>query len=739
MAQLRNEIELDIQQCFIEKESNYRNNVQRLTIERDELQALVQQHDQKIEAAKEKCEDARKDVRDVRSELEFIRKEKMELEAKCNILERTVQDQLSGASELSGVKERLEQKSEELRGRTEQFAELQRTFTNLESHKTNLQVLCEQQQVEISQHPAAIESLRQEVDSERQEQQRSTQAAIQLAHKKTLALKNEREDLHAKLEQVQTKDSKLKNRQAALVLERDSLRHRIAELELGNEDSATQLRSVQEGHADKLREYDENIDTLRRHHERSESARKEAEAKLQLQKTEHLKKIEFDRQKYESIVQRLQEDLNMIKSGKTSIRSGQQEISPSSGSLDTFARDLHNINSGKGRKKVNRGNNSVLNISGTPGTLVETFPQHTNTSRRVPAREHSDTLFDEASQDQDGSDRLINSHVVSIVDPAAEQVEDTHEIVEMLMSFEEETEKPARVSLKGLQRQVTNTTDQSSLSASIPSDELAQLREESQDIRRPSTPVLHGRVQVSDTQRSSQERVPETPSLLDNASGSTLNSSESYDRPRSQANTASRLMPPPGSKSQHHSHHGISPAIRIKPTDSRTEDSKPGQVSRTGTDSLATSAYQSTSSPHHTSRVSDPTGIERSGRTSSTMEHSKGRKRQGTSERDESPKRQRTSSQSLPAHPSSGSRSRSSHPSRPSASPALSSQSRVQPPSSTVARRLASRTSSSSNRDQPRTQQSSASRSSTTTTAYHVYGRHQTRSKSESTTCLSKA
>jgi hypothetical protein len=726
---LRHDVEKEIQQGFTEKESDYRNSIHQLTTEQAELQVLVQQHDEEIRAAKERCEEAKKGVSDTMAELEFTRQEKAELEAKCRNLQRVTLNRPSNGSEISNLGERLHQKSEELRSNTEELAELQRAFAQLESSKTNLQVSCEQQQAEISQHSSSVESLRQETDLERQEEQRCYQSAIQLAQKKTNALNKEKEDLQAKLDQVLVHGTKLTNAQAALILERDDLRHRNTKLEAGKQDDAAQLLRLQEEHAEKLHRYEENVDSLQRLQQHLDSACKEAEAKIQLQKTEHLKKIEFDRQKYESIVKGLQQELDQIRVAKLSRPIDRQDRSPSQDSSDTFTRALHNINTGKSRKKVNRGNHSVLNVTGTPGTLVETFSQHPPTSRRVLVREHSDTLFDEVFQDN--PDRLMDEHGISVVEPVAENVEDTQKIADTLMAFEDDLEEVPTVFPNESQYRILHTTDQSSLSASLSSDELNQLREESQDARRLSTPVLQGRVHISDLQRSSQHCVPETPRGLGYASGSSFGASQSGDRPKSQANTASRLMPPPGNKSHHQDQHKISPGRGSKPVSSRSTN-RSEHVAKTSIEKRAMTAHQSTSSKQSRAlRALAPTGRERSAHAISASGHKQGHKRQSTLDQDESHKRQRTSSQSLHAHSSSGSSSHTSHQSRPSPSPGMSSQSRAQPSSSIVTRRPSSLVASSSTRPLTRSRQASASRSSATTPANHTCGRHQTRSKSK--------
>jgi hypothetical protein len=748
---LRNEIEKDLQQGFIDRESGYRNNIHRLTVERDGLQALVGEHDKKLDAAEARCEEVMKDVSNFKSELEIARTEKLEMESRYKLLQRKTQDHPLGTPEITTLKEQLRQKSDELRSLTEELTELKSAFAQSESRRTSLLEAWEQQRTEISHHPVALESLRQEADSEKQEERKKSEAAIQLAQNKTLASTKKKEDMQAKLEQTQLNEVKLSNAHAALLLERDGLRHRNAELESAQENGDTHLLRLQEEHRSKMRRYEENIDTLRRHQERSTSALKELEAMIQLQKTEHLKKIKFDGEKYEAIIRTLEEELKRAKAATVTGHASRPQSLQSSVSKNTFAREVQDINSGKGRKKVNRGNNSVLNVSGTPGTLTGTSARYANIIRHAPERSHSETLFDEETQD----DQTVSDQRNSIIDPAAELIEETQDIFQDLLPFEGSNHKATSGSLGGSQRTNSVPTDVSSLSASLRSDELFQLQEESRYPDRLSTPVLHDRHRTSDTQHSSQERVLETPTRSSDLSGSSLHSSQSKDRPRSQANTASRLMPPPGSKSDHFDQRKLSSARQGKATASHHETSNSRFVSRVGHGSqsaIVQELYPPSRQRQHGARQ---TRIGRPDKTSSASKHSHGQKRQITFEQGATVKRQRTSSQSLPTNPPSSSHSYSPHPSRknpsrslapatgaehsrignspsrPSVSSSMGSHSRAQPSSSVVDRPSASRISSSNNKTKAHSQPSSASQSTVGAASYNYHGRRQTRSKSE--------
>ncbi|KAH3945157.1 hypothetical protein HBI25_148960 [Parastagonospora nodorum] len=736
VSQLRHEVEKDLQQGFIDKESGYRNDVHRLTSERDGLQALVDQHDKRIDAVKARCEEAKKDVSSARSELELAQNQKTEIEARCKALQRTAQDHSFGASEVSKLKEQMRQKSEELQSKTEAVVELESALSESESLRTALKEACEHQQTEISQHLCAIESLRQETDIQLQEDRKRSEAAIQLAQNKNSALQKEKDDLQAKLESRELNEAKLSDSHKGPVLEREDLRHRTAELESAQEISSTQILHLQEELRSKTRKHEETLGTLRQHQENSDSALKEAEAKIQLQKTEHTKKIEFDRRKYEAIVQNLQEELSKAKKEVVSGHASQQQTSSSSlPPQDPFAQEIQIFNSGKAKKKVNRGNTLVLTGLGASSASLELSTQHSTRDHRRSAGGHSDTLFDEELHNDD-SGQLYNDQGLSVVDPAAEQVEDTQELWQNLLPTEERIEKGTSGSLRGSKHSNRPSTELSSLSDSLGSEDLAILREESQGPRRPSTPVFPDPRHISQSQRSSEERILETPTRSDRLSASSFHSSQCNDRPRSQANTASRLMPPPGSKSSRFD--------QRKPTHVPLNKGAVSHQTYTGSrrDNQIRNVHQPPSSLKQSQNTSGQLSSDRQDHTFTVSNRSHGHKRQSAFGEGGSSKKQRSLSQSFADNPSSGSRSIRSYPygtnpSRtstttaavPSASLSTNSHSRDQRSSSIVGRAPPSRVTPSSGR--ARKQPSSASRSSAVDPAHNHYGGHQTRSKTQ--------
>jgi hypothetical protein len=748
--ELRKEIQKELVQEFSKKETGYRNDIHRLTNELEESKAMIQQHDKKMDAAKARCDDSRNAAQGLQSQLDVARKEKMEIEAKLKTLQLTVQSQSSNAAEVEGMKENLRKKTEELQEKAREHAQLEHTHAELEASKRNLLVSWEQQQTEISQHSSAIDSLRQEAEAERREEQSKSKIAIELAQSQARTLEKEKSDLQTKLEKARISESKLNDTHTALVAERDDLRTRNTELEAAKEVSATEISRAHEDKADTVRTYEERLNTARRDQERSDAALRDAEAKIQLERSQHHKKLEFDRQKYEEkyedLVEAHTEELNRIKAQEASRHDAQRQTLPPTSLQHPALHSSQTMQTGKSRKKVSRENHTVLDVGGLSGTFASASAQGTARGRNQ-GLDQSDNLFDEEYDSFDG-DKLDKDQGCSITDPAAVLVEETQDIGGVLPPFVEEIQDVSGIislfvaetqdvggvlppfgNLSNQARQ--KPCDESSLSESLTSDEMGQLEKDVRAVR---------------TQLSSQERVPETPTRPGNVSLSGSHSSHSHGRPRSQANTASRLIHPPETVSSHFDQSRPSPAARSK---NSSRQHTPGKLdhgreqrndSSQGFDDQAFSV--SKGSYHVRGSTKDAWG---------PPEHGQSQKRKLNFDQDVPSKRQRTPSQCLSQRLSPGSRSYSPHHSQPKssrpsdskgsartqASPSFPS---VSSPNDDFMRASGSsdNTRHSSNRtpykpvSKARNQQSSTSRSSAPSRTPRLYGRHQTRSKSKS-------
>jgi hypothetical protein len=743
--ELRKEIEKGLLQEFSSKERGYRNDIHRLSEDLKEKEALILQHDKKMNAAKARCEESNNAAKGLQALLDVAGKEKGEIEARLKALQLTTQSESPNASEMGKMKEQLRQMIKELQQKTQECADLERAQAELEINKHNLQLLVEQQQTKMSQDSARIDSLRQEIEAE-QEQSKN---AIGLARCQTSTLEKANSDLQANLEYAHRSESNLNEAHTALIAERDSLSHRNTELEAAEKARASETIRAHKEQVDAVRKYEERLDILQRDQERSDAALKEAEAKIQLQKTEHHKKIDFDRQKYESIVKTLTEELSKVKAQATSPSEAQQKASKPTSMQQHAPHSSQVMQTGKTRKKVSRENHTVLNVAGLSGTLVSASVQGTALERNQ-GFDQSNNHFDE-EHDTFGSDNLDKDHGCSIVDPAAVLFEDILNTGEVLPPFVNDTQDVGGV-FSPLIEETQDTggalplfgnianqvgqkpCDESSLSGSMTSDDLNQLLEDFGPVCTPEPEKHHRR------QHPSQEMIPETPIRQGSASLSGSYSSKPHGRPGSQANTASRLMPPPGTVSAHFGQLKSSPTVRSKDVSRQHASTKPdhsrgrGNNSSEGSEGRPFSLFKGS----HDTRGS-------AGNAQRSPEHSLSQKRKLNFDQDMTSKRQRTPSQSLSHRLSPGSRSYSpyrshSKPSRPSvghgnarsqASPSPNDILMHSSGSSDHTRHTSSQVSSTKLASKPRTQESPASKSSVASHTARLYGRHQTRSKGE--------
>ncbi|KAL5118609.1 hypothetical protein ACEQ8H_003460 [Pleosporales sp. CAS-2024a] len=742
MDSLRGEIQKTLQEDFARKESDYRNEAHRLVRERDDMKTLVDQHSDKINAAKMRCEQARKDGEDIKAELEAAHKAKTDLQAKYEALQSTIRDQPT--REIADLEQELKQKSEELSAKFKEYCALETELAQSQSQQRDLRVELEGLQSEALRHSSLLDSMREEAGTALQKERVSSQATIQSAQNRTIVLEKEKEDLLAKLEQARLTEEVLRNSRGAVMTEKHSMQLQINELGTEKQELMSKMRGV-----------DDEIALLRQQKQHLDSAFKDIEARLQRETAEHTKKLDFDRQKYEAVILGLQEEMKKLNQGAADAGGSRSRPLHSSAQEHLFSIGSHEISTGKGRKKANRGNNSVLNVFGMPGTLVQNTEQNPTNDGNAPTRRYSNNLFDEHAYESDFFEQLLDDQGLSVVDAAAENVDETQDIFSGILPFEEQF--PHCEVLPETQNRMKSLDDSSSLSECLRSDEISHLGGESQPLHRAShvtTPIPHVHDHISAARPSSQERILETPIRPAQLSRSSFDGSQSSDRPRSQANTASRLMPPPGSKSSQFDQRKPSPVMPEPSSHVDQADGKSLPVPKTShrDQSMAVQKHGHNSKRDERDNVQE--NSEDLQHTSTISGTSYSHKRRSTYKPGPSQKRHRTSSQSLSLESSIVSRTHvpqharekligssatsdaqsisSKQSSMSSVSPAGKfSSRRSQPTSSELGRRSAYRLTPSKSRTPGRTSQTAALRFPATRSAPRTYSHHQTRSKTQ--------
>lgn len=579
------------------------------------------------------------------TEVDAVRKEKEAAESRASKAEQAAHEHAAKSSEIENLKEHLRAKAEELQSKVKDFEDLDRSVSQIETRKRELDNQSQQQQAQISQHEHAMDDLKRKhesaLDSLRTSEQQSAQIAIQQAHNEMNVLEKEKEDLQVKLYEAQSQASTLSDTETALTNERDNLRRQNAELRTAKESCEEHLAKNQEAKTKETGQHEEAIDTLRREHERSDAALKEAEAKIRRQDAEYRKKLEFDRGKFELRVQSLCEELEDLKNApKASRASVKQQSSATSAAPQATPTSLQNMGASKNRKKVIRDPKLVQKSASKDTTLSGAAKRHP-TRQQVQGPSHGQNLFDQESQVSNQFGKVISDKEHDLVDPAAEPIENTQDMEFIAFSnnnfqddlYQSMSHKP----VKGSQHRPSDPIDRFPLSSSLSSDSIEQLEK---DVL--STPTRKSQPCSLDV---SQDRVLETPTPSDSQSITSL-----HDRPRSQANTASRMMPPP-SISQRSRELGKASSDEHKKTSGHAV-----AFGNAGTP-LRRSGGSSPDYMHPPSSVSKHTYTHHSAEVQNHDEHAQGRlqgsSRNGTQKRKSSVdedlpfKKQRTSSKSI--------------------------------------------------------------------------------------------
>ncbi|KAF1850209.1 uncharacterized protein K460DRAFT_350291 [Cucurbitaria berberidis CBS 394.84] len=723
-ADLRAKIVEECQKSMQERESGFKNEIHRLTIECDEKGGKLDEQRTEVSAAKDQLHTLRKNAKILSSELTTTRIEKTALEKKLEIAGKAALRSDSTSAEIIGLKEELRQKTEELQSTTRDYAALKQTYADLSIKAADLQASYDQLQTQISQHLSTIDNLHQQTEDQILETRQNAQTAVQLAQGQILTLQDEKENLRSMLEQATSNEANLKNAQATFSIERDNFHQQLAELQAAKESKDAEMRRVQADAAEEKRKSEDahctEINDWSRRLTHADVVLKEAEAKLRLSEAEHSAKLESDRKSTEKMLQQLHEEYDR-KLQEANSRNGpsQKHTARSSNVGEESSRSLRSIQAGSNRKKVNRNNHSVLNLAVSSDIRHDSHVFTSNLLQPdLPRTQREDSqlsfnLFEERSQNIPVAGDLFDDYGLSVIDPAAEPVAETQEKGSPLMTIEKFGER-SQMAHHETKSQDSNLTDLSTVS----SGEMAQMQVDAQPL---SPPMLRGQDRSSPTYNLSQGNAEKTPMRSDNVSVSGSRSSRSHYRPRSQANTASRMMPPPEAVSPH-----LDTRIKFTAKHPMYEKSSRKLVNNSGTstpDSIhPPSSASRYSYGHHDPQL--PGHIEERQGPPQALGQSYNQKRKNSmsqTEKDTATKRLRISSQSysrdrsseprtsspcVPRSPVVGPRSNVQHgPSYPRESTPAASRSKTKPSSSRVPPSMSSRISPSNDMYQSRGQQ----------------------------------
>lgn len=511
-------------------------------MERNEEEAARQAMYTELTAAKEQLYDLRKDTKSLIAELELLRGEKNETEKKMNNMQGGVSATLSTSLQILALQESLQQKTEELQNCTHHYGSLQQQVIGLTNRASELQISNDRLQALTEQQSSKLETSRQQADDRLSEAQNRSQMALQLAQDQISGLHNEKQEVIIQLEKARSSEIDLKTEQVACLNQKEVLQGKLNELR-GSIDAreAEKLQTRADAAEERQRlaaEHQVEIDNWNNRQAQTDTALKEAEASIRRMEDEHRAKLEYDHKlaakeladiqiMYEAKLQAAKVQLNQVK----------QHDLRTSGSEDTSGRPLPDFQAGLGRKRVNRQNLSVLDLTGSSIHLNDR-PLHAVQNQSLRNQRQTSDMTDDLFRENAGAEDVFDSYDKELKNPTQGHISDTQDMSMFTGDFNED--------LNQLSSRKTRPHEASSTcSSSLNSDDLMQMGKDVEDV---PIEMLRGHDRSIGTQRSPEMCTRETAPRSDKSvSGSS--SSPLDERPKSQANTASRLMPPPGATS----------------------------------------------------------------------------------------------------------------------------------------------------------------------------------------------
>lgn len=661
----------DYESRSVEKERSLKSEIDRLTTERDEKENARQEVSVNLDAADTQID---------------------KLEEKIRRLE-------SKALETTKIQEQLRQTTEELHTKSRSYAELSRRCDEKAEKIFELQGLLDKSQAQAAEQGTTMQTIHEEADTTLGKVQQDASNTLELLHDQISTLQEEKKDLSSKLQQARTNESKL--------------RKDLAELRTAKEADESRCQKDADQVRQKLNEQHHIVvDGWKRRLAEKDSALEKAGANLRLAEDQFKAKLAADREKAESNMRKLkQQYVDALEAEREKDRRKQQDGSHVQAGKSVSKEPRDAVQAAKPRKKLQRQNHSLLDVFHGQSHHFE---------------KPSWALNPEVSQTQlDDEDLFATQHETHETPNNADSIyhepgtaTETQDIGSA--SISQDIFNMFRPSQQDLDRPVSSSLSLSSISL----DDLAALDE----TQPASGAMLRGYVRDSSNHASAHANAKATPAV-DNVSVTGSHSSQSSGRPRSQANTASRMMLPPGNGFRYSQSGTGTHAEERGGSTQYTTYGKPLDMSGGSSANASNPRDRTRPSSQRTNNQYDPRHFAQSGSQHGVMqstkqEHTEKRKSSDDlAEKSSAIKKQRTRSQSrplksaseLPGQPPYAS-GKSSSASRPKAQKTLlygqasaptSSQSKTPVASSRVRGRVTRQAPSSSGAYSPRGQPAS--------------------------------
>jgi chromosome segregation ATPase len=568
---------------FQQFEVAFRSSAAQLEKERDELQAAVREHaaqSQKSELQAKHLHDQLSSTMDklLRANDAAMREHRLRLEQEQSFYKYRA----DAMANLADLKEQLRQRSNQIHTKRQECNALQQDVADLKIKLESTQAESDQLAVKVLQSQSKIQILSQERNNAI-EKRGIADSLFQSAEGEKLKFEVEKEELSSTLEKVHTSLRESRGIEARLAAQCSDLQGQLNELQNAKHASDEQLQQAQYDVETRLQQvksnYDTELDDLRSRLNLSESARKESQAKLRQMEAVHKQQFEHHKEvakaKFDNLASKSQQGRETLEAQRlqklerceqeANIRPAQMEqelrgimeaeaatsrtlVSNTQQSIEQGGHAISSQQSQTERtcKKVDRQIDSMMLVA-VPSNQRSNMDERGSTADglRLPvsgreSSEHRSGYFEEGYQK--GFRSRVSLHEqeahFKLVDPHAEVVLETQDFEYAQGSATQFGVIKSQVSMNGNINQEEVLSDLSTMPSEDLSEMLLDVRSNPERERNSSKRLSSPKDMMHTPGRSAHDLTSDTPST------------QSHCRPRSRANTASRMMPLPASDVQ---------------------------------------------------------------------------------------------------------------------------------------------------------------------------------------------
>jgi hypothetical protein len=526
LAEMRARMQEEYHKAIKTKKVGWENDLHRVTSEKKEKEKALQEASDQLDRTQIQLQLVQQQLRSADSEIKGLRKDKAVVESKLKKAQRTIDESSSASSEFMVLTVQLKEKDEAFEAEQQVLNTLRQEYIELQDQATVLQESTKRLEVQLSEYKSTIESEREQASAQLSEDRRKMEKDLQEAQNQIVALKKEKQNIESSLERSHSNEILLKDTQSQTSYELERMRAELVELENAKhaiEQESQQIRKAVECELQTLKmEHQNEIGDLQRRLNHAGAALKGSETKVE--------PIIYQNDQNLETYKRVAEQKTLQKLGLQEFLQVQLH-QESTTNKDTPAAPLHKIHGGNPRRKVDRRTSSVASVDLISHDQTHVPSSGVKSGKVVHSGAVLPVLFepvDASMVDDLGTHEHFSQDRVSILGLVPEPVPET-QVQDSAMTFKDIN-------------QITERAPQNEVDSS---SSISELRSDLFDGLSPMCASTPTGLQCKTGSHAPSELSFKAASFHTprRSVENSMYDPQSCDRPKSRANTASRMKP----------------------------------------------------------------------------------------------------------------------------------------------------------------------------------------------------